>query len=207
MRQSRRGHTLLETLIASALIGICLMGVWSLVRAGSRYLLITNAKVELQNGAIRTLRLIAEQFSETNDRSFYCGNSTVQPLNNGQVNHGVVFVSPRDPVTGEIEHDLKGRILWSKYVAFYHYEETPGNFCVARSSTNMATKWPYPVRPPYLDPYLQTNPDRKILARNVALFECEQYPANLKVRMLCQLSSGWGKKYGFEVETMVYTRN
>lgn len=203
----RQGHTLIETLIASALISICLLGVWRLVQAGSRYLLITDAKVEMQNGALRCLRMIAEQFCETNERAFTVGNSTASPSYASQTNQGVIFNSPRDPGTGEIEHDAMGRIRWAKYVAFYKYEQLPGQFVVARSSANCDPVLPYPRFPPLLDAFLATNPSPRIVARHVAIFECVKFPGNVQVRLRCELPSGFGRKYGFEAETMVFARN
>ena len=43
-------------MFASALLGICLLGVLALVKAGNRYLLVTQAKTDLQRGALIMMR-------------------------------------------------------------------------------------------------------------------------------------------------------
>jgi hypothetical protein len=189
-------------MIASAVVGVCLLGVWALVRAGGRYLLVTNAKTELQRNAIFCIGRLSREFQETHDGSFQVGNGA-----NGSVNRGVLFASPRDPDTGEIDYDDEGRMFWPKAVAFYQKTEA-GIPCIVRTATKLPVRVSYPPPMTSLDQYLSTPLDLRILARHVTFFECTQpTPAILNVKIRCELPSGYGRKYGFEVETQVFARN
>ena len=122
-----RAHTLLETLIASALMGLCMVGILALVRSGSRYLQLTEARAALQTDAIKLMRKLMDEFSETNDGSFEVGNSS-----NGSTHQGVLFASPRNPASGEVSYDNNGRMLWPKLICFY-VSTDQGVGCVVRS--------------------------------------------------------------------------
>lgn len=191
-------------MIASAVVGVCLLGVWALVRAGTRYLLVTNAKTELQRNAIFCIGRLSREFQETNDGSFEVGNALTVPAS---VNRGVLFASPRDPDSGEIDYDEEGRMFWPKAVAYYQKTEA-GIPCIVRTATKLPVRVSYPPPMTSLDQYLSTPLELRVLARHVTVFECTQpTPAILKVTIRCELPSGYGRKYGFEVQTQVFARN
>lgn len=197
----RRGHTLIELSVASVLIGICLLGVWALVRSGSRYLMATNAKTTLQRDAILCISRITREFQETNDGSFTVGNTA-----NSSVHKGVLFASPRNPDTGEVDYDDRGRLFWPKLVCFYLAQEA-GIPCVVRTATKIPNPTSYPPPVVSVDAYLAVPQPIKVIARNVTKFECEKQAASLDITMRCDLPSGFGRRYGFEIQTEVFTKN
>lgn len=196
-----RGHTLLEVVIASALMGICLLGILALVRSGARYLQLTEAKTALQSDAIKLMRRLMDEFSETNDSAFEVGNST-----NGSTRQGVVFASPRNPVSGEVSYDGAGRMLWPKMVCYYLTQEQ-GVGCVARNVAAVPHPTAFPPSLPSLDNYLSIEYPSRILARNVSLLELKREASVLALQLRMELPASYGRKYGFEVKTQIFTRN
>ena len=204
MNLRRGGHSLIELLLAQALLGVLLLAIAALARAGTRYLLVTNAKTEMQRDAILCVRSIARDFAETNDESFTAGNSTAAP--NAYVNFGVVFASPRNPQTGLVEYDDAGRLLWSKFVCCYK-RDVNGVPCIVRGVERLEHRLPYPPAAEPIDTFLSTPRHFKILARNATIFECWKNASTLSVLMQVELSSNYGKNYGFKIQTQVFTRN
>ena len=200
----RRGYSLIELIAAQAVLGVCLLGIAALVKAGTRYLLVTNAKSDLQKEAILALRSIAQQFQETNDEAFTVGNSALDP--NGSTNYGVVFASPRDPKDGSVDYDSAGRLLWCKYVCFYK-RDINGDTCVVRTVARIDPKLPYPPSADPLDLFLSRSYPYTVTSRHVTKFECRKESSNLLVLLRIDLPSNYGKKYGFQLETQVFARN
>ena len=202
-KMNRKAYSLIEVLVSQAILGVCLLGIAALAKAGTRYLLVTNAKTDLQRDAILTLRGISQQFQETNDGSFTVGNSLADP--NGSVNYGVVFGSPRDPKTGHVDYDSVGRLLWCKYVCYY--KRDINGPCIVRAVAKLDPKLPYPPPVNALDDFLRVDYGFTLVARNVTQFECSKDSANLSVLLRVELPSNYGKNYGFLVQTQVFARN
>ena len=214
MVRRARGSSLIELLIASGLIGICLLGILALAQSGSRYMMVTNAKVEMQNSALLLSRHLFEEFSETNDGSFEVG----APYEAGQTNRGVVFISPRSPVSGEIDTDLYGRLKWQKVVAYYARMDA-GIPCVVRAAKGFPLGDPKCIPgsdPPYrafvtpcepLDTFLAGVTQYSVEARNAVEFDCKGDAANLTFKVHFEMPSGYGRRYGFVVSSQVFARN
>ena len=200
----RSGHTLIELLIAQALLGIVLLGIAALAKAGGRYLLVTEAKTTLQRGAILCARHMANEFSETNDGSFTVGNSTADP--NTCANFGVVFANPRNPTTGQVDYDDIGRLLWPKFVCLYKHD-VHGVSCIVRAVDKLDHRLPYPPPAEPIDTFLSTPRHISIVCRNVTVFECWKDSANLLMLLQVELPSNYGKNYGFQIQTQVFARN
>ncbi len=197
---SRRAHTLVEILIAQTLAILCLVILGKVIHSGVRYLLVTEAKAEIQRDCILIARGIAREFAETHDGSFAVGNSTIN--GNGSARYGVVFGSPRDPATGRVEYDNVGRLLWHKFVAYY-LENGQIRRCVAK----LDNKLPYPPSVEPLHAFLANHYASKVTGRNVRVFECWKDASSMGLLLQLALPSGYGKDYGVEVQTLVYTRN
>ena len=198
----KRGHTLVEMMIACAVASICALGILALVKAGVRYLLVTDAKTSMQKDAILVMRKLADEFSETNDASFEIGNSL-----NGSVHRGVVFRNPRDPATGEVSYENgTGRMFWPKIVCYYLTTENNVS-CIARNVTAEPDPKPYPQSVDNLDTYLTNVAPYRILARNVSLFELTRSASIMALQLKMELPSNSGRKYGFEIKTQIFVRN
>ncbi|MBX3169481.1 MAG: prepilin-type N-terminal cleavage/methylation domain-containing protein [Candidatus Eremiobacteraeota bacterium] len=199
----KKGHTLLEMMIACSVASICALGILALVKAGVRYLLVTEAKTTLQKDAILAMRRLSDEFSETNDASFNIGNST-----NGSVNRGVVFANPRDPVSGEVSYDPAGRMYWPKLVCYFVKVESNVQ-CIARNVTLLPIPKAFPPPVDLLDTYLgnTSSTPSKIVARNVALFELTNDASIMALDLKMELPSNYGRKYGFQVKTQIFIRN
>lgn len=213
------GHTLIEVLVACGLVGICLTGVAALVKAGVRYLLLTNARADLQRDAIFLNRRLAEEFAETNDGSFQCGNNDADNTPPGpcpscgvtgtSTYRGIVFASPRSPITGQIVYDGSGRMFWPKYVGYFHNVDN-GVTGVVRTVAHIPTPPPFPPPAPSLDTFIGSLPPPiayKIVGRNVTLFHCRQQASCLEIHLRLDLPASFGRRYGFELRSQVFTRN
>lgn len=199
----RKAFSLLELLVSQAILGICLIGIAALAKAGTRYLLVTNAKTDLQRDAILAMRGISHEFQETNDGSFNAGNSAEDP--NGSTNYGVVFASPRDAKTGQVDYDSVGRLLWCKYICYY--KRNINGPCIVRSVAKLDPKVPFPPPASPLDSFLTVDYGFTIVSRNVTRFECSKDSSNLNILLRVDLPSNYGKNYGFLVQTQVFARN
>lgn len=201
-RRGGAGHTLVEMVVSAALIGICLTGILALVKAGTRYLLVTNAKQDMQREALLLIRTFAEEFAETNDASFAVGNGV------STTNVGVVFASPRSPVNGNIAYDDFGRLFWPKYVCYYVGNEvSTGLKVVNRVVAHIPNPPPFPPGAPPIDDFLAQPFVPTVVARNVSAFNVTKAASAAEVVVRLELPSGYGRKYGFEVKTMIFTRN
>lgn len=233
-RSPRRGHSLIELMVSSALMGICMLGILALVKAGTRYLMVTQAKLDLQRDALIMMRNLAQEFSETNDVSFnvaynptgndpagqicdacHAGHDpndtgppwTPYPAGNSPANiFGVVFASPRSAVTGDIAYDAAGRMYWPKMVCYY-IRTYQGIKCVAREVVRIADPTTYPPPVPSVGTFLSAPNPWKIVCKNVTLFHCQKGPSSLELHLRLDLPSGYGKRYGFEVHSQVFARN
>lgn len=199
----RKGYSLIELVVAQAVLGVCLLGIAALVRSGTRYMLLTNAKAELQKSGLLTLRHMTQEFQETNDGSFSTGNSVAAP--NGQAHYGVVFGSPRDPKDGSIEYQ-DGRLVWCKFVCYY-LRTINGGPAIVRTVAKLDPKVPYPPACDAIDTFLLRDYGITVVAKNVAKFECWKESANLLIQLRVTLPANYGKNYGFELETQVFARN
>ncbi|MBN9417943.1 MAG: hypothetical protein J0I12_21020 [Candidatus Eremiobacteraeota bacterium] len=199
----RKGYSLMELIAAQAVLGVCLLGIASLVRAGSRYMMVTNAKTELQKSALLTIRHIVQEFQETNDGSFTTGTSAAVPTT--QSHYGVVFASPRDPKDGSVNYD-QGRLVWCKYVCFYK-RDINGVPSIVRTVAKLDPKVPYPPPCDALDTFLLRDYGITVVADHITTFECWKASANLLILLRADLPSNYGKNYGFQVETQVFARN
>jgi len=197
----KNGHTLLEMMVACAVASICALGILALVKAGVRYLLVTDAKTTMQKDAILVMRKLSDEFAETNDAAFDVGNST-----NGSVNRGVVFRNPRDPVSGEVSYDATGRMYWPKLVCYYLVVENNVS-CIARNVQADPTPKSYPQGVDPLDTFVSTITNYRIMARNVSLFELTRGASILAMQLKMELPSNYGRKYGFEIKSQIFVRN
>lgn len=208
----KRGHSLIELMFASALMGICLLGVLALVKAGNRYLLVTQAKTDLQRGALIMIRRLNDEFSETNDAAYKVSRKNEVPVcptcGPGTSNNvdGVLFASPRSAVTGDIAYDAEGRMYWPKWICYYKRTDDPGPR-VVRVVTSVETPQPFPPSPVLVGAFLSVPLPYKVMCKNVTSFHCVSAASTLTVHLRLDLPSGYGRKYGFEIRTQVFTRN
>ncbi len=212
MKGARRGHSLIEVIIACGLVGICLLGVLALVQAGSRYLMVTQAKMDLQRDALILVRRLNEEFAESNDAAFSVSRRDEVPVcvacGPGTSNNvdGLLFGSPRSASTGEVVYDAEGRMYWVKWVCYYKRTDAPGPR-VVRVVTSVEEPKPFPPSPILVGAYLSTPLPYKVMARNVSTFHCVKGASTMALHLRMDLPSGYGRKYGFEIRTQVFTRN
>ena len=212
MLSRRRGHTLIELMVASALVGICLLGVLALVQAGSRYLMVTQAKMDLQRDALTLVRRLNEEFAETNDAAFTVSRKNEVPdcpvcgVGTGNNVDGILFASPRSANTGEIAYDAEGRMYWPKWVCYYKRTDAPGPR-VVRVVTSVEDPKPFPPSQILVGAYLSTPLPYKVMAHHATTFHCVRGASTMALHLRMDLPSGFGRKYGFEIRTQVFTRN
>ena len=114
----RRGATLLELLIVMALMGILIVAVGYLMRAGHTYYFGSIESLDLQQQSLFGISRISNEICDTNINGVqsYPDPLPTDPV--GQPNSGLVFPSPRG-LAGNFQYDNAGRILWQTFVCYY----------------------------------------------------------------------------------------
>ena len=193
----RRGATLIELMIACALLGGVLLGVAQLVAAGGRYLRVTDAKVDLQHFSIRAMGKLTRELSDSDQESYAFDNTD-------PAGPWLVFASPRNE-EGHISFDSVGRMLWPKQICYY-VRTIDGTSCLCRKEKLYS---PAPTAPPAPAPVDTVRDDvtlkEEIVGRHVISMEFAKSTV-CQIKMLARLDA-LRVDYGLRLETQVYCRN
>lgn len=96
----------MELSVSAAIMGLIMTGLWYMMQAGTRYVRVTNATIEVQQACMSALGRVSQELGESSHWGVRMGDSSV------------VFWSPRDE-SGRVRYDSQNRILWQKAVAYY----------------------------------------------------------------------------------------
>ena len=105
----RRGHSLIELMVASALLMLLMGLIYDMFVAGKRYQDNCQAKIELQNNVFKSMSTIAKDLVEGDKDA----------INPQSVTNSIVFASPRSYFTGLVSFDGDGRLRWQKKICYF----------------------------------------------------------------------------------------
>ncbi len=197
--KTERGTSLVEMLVCCALVGIVLSLVYSMVVAGKNYLAVMSAKHTLQQEALQSITWISREISESDAECFQVATMLVNGVD------GVVFSSPRSPVSGNVEYDIVGRMLWQQHICYY-LRTINGVSTLCRKSRTLSPAFSYPPPAPPVDTVSSdaSLPER-VIARHVEIFSVsnEEVP---EIKIRCRLT-GFSRDYAIEVKTRLFLRN
>lgn len=156
----RRGLTLPELLVACALASLVLTGLALLFVQSVRYHRALEVSLDLQQSNLAAMALLSRDLSEGNPASL-----RTEP-------GGLVMASPRD-LTGNLQVDAQGRLMWRKYICYYLGPVNGVNCLVRKEQALPVPLDTAPILPDSLTVLsFQTSPAPfSVLARNLELLE------------------------------------
>ncbi|MCA9779330.1 MAG: hypothetical protein KC800_21535 [Candidatus Eremiobacteraeota bacterium] len=123
MRNRRRsiGATLVELVVASALVLLIMGELWMLLQTGTRFYLRSRSQSDVQRHALIALRWMSTDLAEGAPLSF----KHYDPDNPSIVTdrNGFVFGSPKG-MDEEASYNDEGRLLWTSVIGYYIDPET-----------------------------------------------------------------------------------
>lgn len=208
-----QGTTLFELMVCSALMGILLLALATLVFYGNGYLRRAEGGVEIQGELLRALSKLAREVTETNPETV-----SVAP-------GAVSFASPRDE-DGLVANDSFGRLQWGRYVGFYLSMRGETPVLVRRDKPMPSVLSEPPTDNTGFEPTdimaYSASPEQ-VVARNVVEMECYRpelsadwstlspedqgkLRRHLRTRLVCRLSY-FRKVYLLRLSTSTFMRN
>ena len=151
--QRRLGMTLSELLVAAFLMGLLGTAVCSVLSLSYRYVMISQASLDLQINAQSAILHLASELADS--RSTLVKIGTTPP--------GVIFPSPRT-AADRYERDSTGVLYWQKWVCYY-YDGTANQ--LVRSVVTI-TPTTTPTATSYNTSDFATMGTRTVVARNMS---------------------------------------
>lgn len=204
-KRERRGITLAEMLIASAVFFMLSWALHQLMVTGTRFVRKSEVLLDLQKESLMALTWIHNEMSESGAAAF--DNYTVIP--DGSL-RGVVFASPRD-LDNRLSLDLVGRIQWQRVVAYY-LADIDGVPCLVRKQRELTPSAELPVLPTLNDMVGDGSLPVRVLARHVTEFQGEGEPdenteeETFPIAVVCTMDQQ-GREYAIRAETSIFFRN
>ena len=163
------GATVIETLVAASILLLVFGAVYSVLRAGVRYLQQAEAYQTSQQQAVIGMRKMLSELQNSNLATINVNPpiAPVPPVAPG-VDH-LVFLSAESPgsITGAMAHDAStGALQWQKWVCFYRN----GNNELWRAEDALSspvTLPPSPTPPDLLTFQALSSPAARVLARHI----------------------------------------
>jgi len=201
-----RGFSLIELLIASALLGLFMTSVVAALVYCNRYLQSAESKIAAQTACLQASTWISRTLSE--------GTMTSVQAVPGV---GVSFASPRTPGSGEVTF-LQGQLVWKQAMVYYLTNNSLGEPILEHKA------FPY-SGPPRLDPLppfpvmaaaAAASDHRRVIARYVRRFEVDIYDVDPIYSpdlqgcariMIETFVPHYGLDYGVTVRTQVKLEN
>lgn len=193
-RKRARGTSLFELLIATALVGLLMTMVYTILASGVNYYLSQSATIDVQQNALIAMSALTNELVETNGGSL----KTDQDL----PTVGIVFGSPRD-AAGNINY-VNTKLQWAKFVCYYLdvVRDVP---CLMRTekplsdftfSPPISFNFPPPVNPAWdAEFFKSSNGPKRIVARYITKLETTQsFPLPLTIEASTHV------RYDFKVE-------
>ncbi len=165
MRARRRGHSLLEVMVAMALTGVLLLCTQQLLSAAARYFTNSQLSLELQQALLLCSSRVQVELGESN---YACVVVDDGPPS------GVVFITPRNR-NGTVTTGANGKAQWGRMVCFYcdTMNGVPCLFWKERAMTSQAVP-PYPAVPAPWDKvpsWTTANGRPHLIAKNITSFK------------------------------------
>ncbi len=142
---SRKGSSLLEVLIYTAICGLLFTMIYQFFNLGVSYFMAAKASIEVQGGIQTAVHRLVRELSESNLATVRFYPTSSYP----SAPYGVVFASPRYMSThatmgNRLVYDNasptpSGKPLWHKFVCYYLDQDPsiPGYFCLIRKEKDL----------------------------------------------------------------------
>lgn len=200
-RRSFYGVSLVELLVASAIVGLLMLEIWKLVAAGSTFYHRVRSQGEVQRNTLLALRWIAKDLSSGTTFSFrqYDTDGTVP------VTHpGIVFGSPSQLDSSSVAYDDRGRMLWSSIIGYYI---DPSDNVLYRQQILLPESKQFP---PTIDDdehstdVLAQRPAPRLVARHIKEIVTRQGPKDIRIELS---SRDEELGFGIKVQTRLEMKN
>lgn len=126
----RRGFTLLEMTVYSAVAMLAITSIYSVLLTGLHFFSTTSNSAELQQDAMKILGRLTRELSESDSQ-------TVQ-LSSSPSPQGISFASPRD-LLGNVRYS-NGTLQWQSFICYYVAPAAP--FTLMRKQISIAATAP-----------------------------------------------------------------
>ena len=192
---AKRGASLVELLIASALFLMLSVALFQVMHTGSAFMRRSEASLDMQKELLLALTWIHKDMSESGARVF-----RKDP-------EGMVFANPRN-LEGQLQLDSVGRITWQRMVAYY-VDDVAGVPCLIRKEREITATSTDPILPPVTDLISDNSLHPRVLARSVQTFEGADVATATTpyaITVYCAKEVG-GREFGTRAETSVFFRN
>lgn len=114
--RTERGISLVELMVASAIVGLLMIEIWRLVAAGSSFYHRVRSQGEVQRNTLLALRWIGKDLSSGTTFSFRQYDvDGADPV----THPGIVFGSPSVAGSNAVTYDENGRMLWNSIIGYY----------------------------------------------------------------------------------------
>lgn len=188
--KAKKGVSLIELLIATALMGLVMTMILELMYYGNRYVRVQDTKLQVQTECLKAMHTMSRELVEADSLAY---NTSPD---------GIVFCSPRSD-TGNIVFDVFGHMMWYKFVAFLK-EDVNGTPCIVRRMRMLPVPATEPQPPPTVASMIGSG-QFETVARNVTKFEVDN---NKPTKLLCRVEvKQYGRTFGAEIQTSVFMRN
>ena len=179
-REKPRGATLVELVVASALVLLIMGELWMLLQTGTRFYLRSRSQSDVQRHALIALRWMSTDLAEGAPLSF----KHYDPDNSSIVTdrNGFVFGSPKG-MDEEASYNDEGRLLWTSVIGYYIEPETKDLI-----RAKMLLEEPKESAPQILDELYHVSlmdgaPNKRMVAKEAYDIETVQGPQDIQVTL------------------------
>jgi type II secretory pathway pseudopilin PulG len=164
---SERGFSIIETLVACAILSFLLTGLYLLLVGGMRYYQQAQSYRTAQQDALVAMRALCEDMQDSRASCVMRDNAAADPY--------VIFVSAQRPYpnnAGPIQHDPSGQVSWQKWVCYYLDKTAPGAGELHRTEQSFAPTTSPPAIPAFAT-FPMGGAVNKVIARGLADMDIE----------------------------------
>ncbi len=204
MKPRPSGVSLIELIVASAIVILLMVEVWGLVRAGGRFYLRVRSQSDIQRNSLLALRWITKEIGDGSAISFREYTTDGAGGQASTVSRaGIVFGSPTD-ASGQVHYDERGRLQWSSVIGYYI---EPSDRILYRQKLLLPAPQGYPPiinNDLHSTDQLATLPAPRLVARHIHSIETVQGPSDILVKLHTR-DQDIG--YGITVQTRLEMKN
>lgn len=191
-------------MIASALVGLIMTTIYTILIYGVQYYQSQAATLDVQQNALIALSALSTELVESNGGSLYTDQDP--PI------VGIVFGSPRDD-TGKVNYD-NTKLKWYKFVCYYLdvVNDVP---CLMRTQKPLSAmpfnpplnnNFPPPISTDWDAEYFRNDPSlpKRIVARHITGLETTQ---SFPLPLTLEASTKWRYEFKIQIKTKVTLKN